>query len=50
MNKAPRLTMGDEVAAMVKKGIATPSPNDYIVNKDYTLPNVSKGGGSLLQA
>ena len=50
MNKAPRLTMGDEVAAMVKKGIATPSPNDYDVNKDYTLPNVSKGGGSLLQA
>ena len=29
---------------------STPSPNDYTVKKEKILPNLGRGGGSLLQA
>lgn len=48
MGKAERIMMGDEMMNKVKKGTATPSPNDYDMQKDYTLPNLGKGGGSLM--
>ena len=50
MGKAARVMMADELINSAKKGTITPSPQDYKVNREYTMPNTAKGGGSLLQA
>ena len=51
MGLSPRRTEADVIAANNKKPEkSTPSPNDYVVNKEKFLPNLGRGGGSLLSS
>ena len=43
--------MGDEIAEKaLRPEKSVPGPSEYNVKKDKVLPNLGKGGGSLLAA
>lgn len=48
---SPRVTEAEEIEKNSKRPEkCTPSPNDYKTNYEKFLPNLGRGGGSLLMA